>query len=177
MKKLLSTPHEKRIFILGCLSLLLFLFYQGIYTPLKKADSALGDKILLLKKQLNKNLNTISQNKGYDQDYPLALSCYKQTSPDKEQLGLISRELEDLAQDKELQIKTNLPLKSKSTNTTNSFSINISLTGKLNDILEFIYTLQNCPHLYAINEFILDKKSNETSRVQCKLLLTKELIK
>lgn len=177
MKKIISSEREKRVFVLSCLTLLIFIVYRGVYVPLKNIEESTQDKILTLEKQLNKAQQTINKSKPFEQDYPEASVCFKQTIPDKEQINFIDAEIKKLAQENELVLKSTPPVKSKTTPLGNNFSQNISLTGTFENILEFLYNLQNCPHLYTINELQIKKSQNAESRIDCKLILTKSLIK
>lgn len=174
---IISTNHEKRVFILGCLLLITFFIYRGVYLPLINTKESLEEKILLFEKQIYKSNRTLSQVQPYQQEYPEAIKCYKQTLSDKQELSTITTELQNIAQQSHLKITAELPKKSKSTSYKNEFSTNLLLEGKPKNILEFLYTLQSCPHLYNINELTISPTSLNNSQAQCQLTLTKSLIK
>ncbi len=177
MRKIISTEREKRIFVISCIALLIFTAYRGIYVPLKDSEETTQDKILTLEKEFNKAVQTISKSQPYQQNYSEAMDCFNQSVSDKEQLTLIKKEIEGIAKDNHLQSTASDPLKSKTTPVGSDFTIEVSVQGTLNNIMDFLSTLQNCPHLYTVNEFQITKAPSSDSNLLSKLILTKSLIK
>ncbi len=174
---IISTNKEKRIFILGCLLLITFFIYRGVYLPLMNAKESLEEKVLLFENQIYKSNRVISQVEPFQKEYLEATKCYKQALSDKQELSNISSELQSIAQRTQLKITADLPKKSKATLYKNDFTINLLLEGNSKNILEFLYALQNCPHLYNVNELRIFTSPSNDSQLQCQLVLTKSLIK
>ena len=177
MKKIISTEHEKRVFILGCLLLFTFIVYRGIYLPIMNANDSIQDKIFILEKQLYKAKHALSDGKPFEQEYPQALNCFQQSLSDKQQLTTITTELKMLAQQSQLTLKADPPIKSKTSSLGNEFSIKLSVEGEFRNIFEFLYALQSCPHIYRTKELEILKIASSESRLECRLVLTKSLIK
>jgi hypothetical protein len=177
MKKILSSSQrEKTIFILCCVTLLIFIVYRGLYIPLKNADESIQDKILLAEKQLSKQKRTISESQPFEQDYPSTLSCLKQTAPDEDLPSAIISELNSVAEENHLTIKVSPPAKFKTTIPTKNFSTSVFLEGSFEEILKFLYVIQSCPYLYNFNEFQLNTNPSSEKDLQTHLVLTKSFL-
>ena len=91
-------------------------------------------------------------------------------------MAAILSEIESVANQIKLRIDDMKPQKIKKVGFQNNFPVSLAVDGTLSSIIQFLYTLQNSPHYFDIDELYFEKGAMRTSQVKCRLILSKTLI-
>ena len=104
----------------------------------------------------------IQKAKSYEEKYKSLLESFQQQGSDEQMMSVILTEIESAAAQVKIRIADMKPQKARKIGTYNNFLVSITLDGELTSIMDFIYSLQNQPHLFAVDELRLEKKSPNT---------------
>ena len=133
-------------------------------------------QILTAEKKIQKNLKVIQKAKSYEAKYQSLMENFQQKGSDEQMMSAILSEIESVATDAKIRITDLKPQKVKKMGSYNNFSVSLVLDGQLTPIMDFIYTLQNQPHLFSVEELRLDKKSPNTQDLKGYFVLSRSLI-
>ena len=155
---------------------MVYLIYLGILNPIQKNIEYLDKKIEKSKKQLNKQQKTIRKGEHIDQGYEQYWSMFKQQGSDEQVMSSILTEIESAVKKENMRISDLKPKPVRREDFYNNFSVGLSINGPLKDILEYLYILQNTPHLFNVEELQIEKNSPLASELYCRVVLTRILI-
>lgn len=170
------SKREKVIFIIAFMALLVYVIYLLAYVPLQKQAASLKSKIHVAEVQLKKNLKIIRKSEVLEKQYKEILANFRQTVSDEQVMTSVLSEIESVAGKIDLHIADKKPKKPRKIDFYNSFAVSLSLEGELIELMEFIYILQNPPHMFHIDEVSLSRKSTRKTGLRCRLVLSRTLI-
>ena len=171
----LST-REKKILVVFLLAASVFLGYRFIFIPMKEQIEKLGNQIKLQEKKLSKSLRILEKEKAIEEEYDRYAVDFKQKASDEQQMALILSQVESAATQLNLRIADLKPGRVKKGDFYNNFLLNLVLEGDLPAINQFLYTVQNRPYFFQIEEVYFEKSSVRTSQIKCRLLINKAFL-
>ena len=173
MTKLNLSQREKDIVIIFVIVAGLALVFRAVYIPLKNKSDEVREKIAVSEKKLNKNLKMIRKGENYEARYKPLLENFQQKGSDEQMMSAILNEIESAAGQVQVRIADMKPQRVKKSGSYNNFSVSLTLDGELTAIMDFIYGLQNQPHLFAVDELRLEKKSPNTKELKGYFVLSR----
>lgn len=176
MSKFQFTSQERRIAMVLVAVTAAALIYWGGYAPFKEKSAQIKTKIESGKKQLSKNLKTIRKGERYEKENKVLLENFKQKGSDEQTMSAIITEIESVAGQVNIRIADLKPQKVRKADVFNNFSVSLVLDGQLTPIMNFVYNLQNQPHLFTVDELRLDKKSPNSQDLKGYLILSRILL-
>jgi len=171
------SQRENRIFMLTITVVLLYATYNGMFKPFKQKMISAKLQTESLERQYSKNLRIIRKAKMITQEYDAYLEEFKQTATNEEVMSSIISEIEATAANLSIQISDLKPMRVKALDFYNHFSVSLKINSELVDIIEFLYVLQDQPHLFDIEELRFVKRTRRKGAVvMTNLVLTKTLV-
>ena len=170
------SSREKSILVFCTLTVLIFIGYKGVAQPLHRQSEILNEKIHSSEQKLKKQFNVLERGKIVDKEYEQYAAVFRQTASDGQIMSSILSEVESVARENGMRIADMKPKKVKRIDFYNNFSVSIAMNGQLVDIVKFLYILQNTPHLFNIEELVIEKSSPRSSTLDCRLVLNRILI-
>jgi len=168
--------RERNILIIILSVLLVFAIYSLIFQPLIERLSFLNNEIESKELKLRKNQKILNLEKSASLDYKKYEQYLKQNASEEQAMASLLSEIESVAHQVNIQVNDMKPRKVKRIDFYNNFAVEIDTEGRLSDILKFVYTLQNSPHLLKAENVRLEKQSSASSLLKGYLLVTKILI-
>ena len=107
---------------------------------------------------------------------PWRLRWSTATASESASMSAIITEIENVSGEANIRIADLKPQKVRKTGSFNNFSVSLILDGQLTSIMNFVYNLQNQPHLFAVDEMRFDKKSPNSTDLKGYLILSRVLI-
>ena len=160
-----------------CLTLIvIYGGYNLFYKPLIENFSDSDDKIKVAEKRLHNNLKIIRKEKSVNEEYEKYALNFKQKASDEQAMTSILSEIESMANQVSLRISDMQPKRVRKIDFYNNFSVTLTVEGEMPVIIKFLYTLQNPPHLFKVDEIYLEKSAVKSGEVKCRLILSKVLI-
>lgn len=171
------TSREQKILI-ACLSTVVFcIFVNFVVLPINEKARAIRKEIEAYQKQSEIDFRILQKAENYDGRYGIYLRQFRQPGTSEKTFAVMLSEIERVGGKYEIRITSLEPKGNKSTKQSNQFSISLAATSKLTDIIHFLYTLQQPPYLFDVNEVEFEKLAREKEGVitmQC--ILSKPFI-
>ena len=171
------TKREQSIFIL-CLLLgfICFMIY-GVIKPFNEKKNNLQAETHSKAQLLRKYQRTIQEAKILEQENQARLNNFQQNGSNEQVMSQILSEIERQAGGLGLKISDLKPRRVKKEAYSNRFSVSLSMDSTMEGMLKFLYTLQNEPHLFEVDEFSIDKgMQGQGMTVKVSLVLSKFFI-
>jgi len=176
MKRAL-TQREKIIALICLILVVLYGVYVGGIRPLAEQIDFLNAQILRKQTQVQKDQRVIHKAQQIDKEFKALSVTFKQEGTNEAVMSDILSEIESVSGNIGLKVSAIKPQKVKNNELYNHFSVSVSLEANLLELSEFLFILQNPPHLFSVDEIRVDQgpRRKETSlNVNC--ILSKFLI-
>ncbi|MBF0384390.1 MAG: type 4a pilus biogenesis protein PilO [Candidatus Omnitrophica bacterium] len=170
------TKREQYIAFFCALTGFVYLGYLGAYIPFKNEIEAIDAKISTAEAKFNKNRETIKEAEELEAQYKTYISKFAQTKTNEQEMSSLLEEIEEVANKLGLKISDLKPKKVQKEEYYNRFSVTLAIDSQLVDIIHFIYTLENKPYNFSIDEIRFDQATRAKSSVKSNLVLSKILI-
>ena len=171
------TKREQRILVMCLMLVGSYGGYNWVYKPIEAKSLELQADIESQQKKLSESLRTVRKAGRVGRDYDHYLEKFKQNKTNEQVMSSILSEIEDVAGQLKLQIADLKPMRVKSGEYYNRFSVSLTIDSEFKEIVQFLYQLQQDPHLFAVDELRFDKGAQrKTSVVKTRLTLSKILI-
>lgn len=164
------TKREKNILIICVVLGGAYFGYNGVYKPVTERLDYLDQKAVVLQKQIKKNREMIKNSEQVEKNYAEIVDRFKQVRSNEQEMSAILSEIEDVARGLEMQIADLKPHRVRSEANFNRFSVSLTLSSEISDIVQFIYELQKEPHFFNVEEVRFDK-SNQRGKDSLKTSL------
>ncbi|MFC1510602.1 hypothetical protein ACFL49_02975 [Candidatus Omnitrophota bacterium] len=173
--KINFSSREKKIFIVLSICILGFIFQAGIYKPLAHQKELLAIKIRAAEKSLFRAQRS-AQNEGQQDHVKRMLAPFRQKGTDEEVMSSILSEIEQKKEGLDLRIADMKPQKMHKVDLLKVFSVRLTIEGAVTDVLQFIYLLQEPPHMFRVDEFRLGDASAKQPTLKCQLVFSRKLV-
>ncbi|MCK5580299.1 MAG: hypothetical protein KAJ18_03410 [Candidatus Omnitrophica bacterium] len=174
LKRVDFSKRERRISFFLVICVLAYILQAGVYKPLALKKKVLRQKIKTSEKRVRRAKRAL--RKGGDVSlHEKGLEGFKQKGTDEQVMSVILSEIEQEKAELDLRIADMKPQKARKVGPLNYFSVNLTLDGEIADIMQFIYILQNPPHMLYVDEFQLSRGSARDSSLKCQLVLSRRL--
>ncbi len=170
------TKRESLIFTLCLILTGSYGGYFLVYKPLLENLSGMDTRIAISEKKLINNLKIVNKGKSIEGVYEKLVTPFRQKTSDEQAMTSILSEIESVANQTSLRISDMQPKKVKRIDFYNHFSVTLTVEGDMQPVIKFLYTLQNSPHLFKVDEIYLEKSSIKAREVRCRLIVSKPLI-
>lgn len=149
---LFLNSREQKVFMICLVVVFSAVFYNGLIAPLQREANSIYQEIVLRKKQLNGSMRVIQKAESFDARYDSYLKRFGKTGTGEEVSSLILSEIEQIARKLELHISELTPKKIKHNELDDQFSVRLTISSEFVDIVRFLYTLQQAPYLFDVEE-------------------------
>ncbi|MCK5013310.1 MAG: type II secretion system protein M [Candidatus Omnitrophica bacterium] len=171
------TVREKRIFIATLAVVILAILYNGLIGPLQEEKDFLDQEIALQQKQLTREWKVIGEAKALDAQYDVYLKRFRQSGPEEEMASSILSEIEGAAGRFGLHVTDLKPQRIKHNEHDNQFSVSLTISSELVDVLRFLYVLQQQPYFFDVEEVEFERLARrKQSTITTRLVLGKAFI-
>lgn len=153
-----------------------FLVYNFVFNPLIERLNNLNQQIILKEAKLKKHLKILSEEPSIESAFKNYADYIKQTTSEEQEMASLLSKIETVASQVNIHISDMKPRKPKSSDFYKILSVEIEAEGELEALMQFIYTLQNTPHLLKAEKLRLEKQSKRTTGLKAYLVVNKLLI-
>ena len=163
-------------FIVLPVTLVGFILNIVIIKPIKNLANDMEVEIENSKQRFQKQLKLIEKSKKLEKESEEYLESFRQTVSDGQAMSSILAEIEATASENGMKVSDVKPKRVKKVDFYNQFSVSLSINGQLKDIARFLYALQNLPHLFNVDEFVLEKNVPSAPVMDCRVVLSRIFI-
>jgi len=171
MKKL--NQREIRILILTSVLIILFVCYKFIFKPVHEGTVDINDRLRADEVLLKKARQLVGQKTLVEARYQNLVSLIGVVDSEEAQMPVIVSKIESAARDSNVHIANIQPQKSTTQKEAKFLSVELQIDGQWLDIVQFLYTLQQQPNFYFINELNLEKYSDTTNSLRGRIVISR----
>ena len=170
------TQREQQI--LGVCGAVIFLYvsFRMVWIPSQSEGDVLKAKIEARTRLLEKDFKILQNGKTIAGQYDRYLSLLKQEGTDEQEMSAILSLIESLGNEIQLRFSQMKPLQVQREDFYSIFPVSLSMEDSLPKIDRFLYTVQNQPNFFEVEEIHLEKSSTQNNFLQARLVLKKKLI-
>lgn len=167
------SKKEKMIFYLAVffvsLALLDHLIVSPISSKINSLNKEIQEKELAIKKFLHLIVlkdKILAESKKYS-------SLVDDTESQEEEMTSILKEIENLANKTSVYLIDMKPAGFKETGSAKKYQINLNCEAQMEQLTDFMYSIENSNKLLTIEKYQLSPKSKESSVVRCSMSISK----
>ncbi|VAX36086.1 GTP-binding protein HflX [hydrothermal vent metagenome] len=168
--------REKKIFFVCLMIISIFILNRGLFKPLQNRTVTLSQKIQKGEKHLRKSLRVSHEYESILKKYEKYLVNFKQEMSDEKEMSAIIAQIESMMTQNQLQFSEMKPQKIVEMDFYKVFSVSLKMNGDLDQINQFLYTLQNVPYFFQVDKLRLEKVVRQKVNLKATLVLSRLLI-
>ncbi len=150
---------------------------HALVRPLRERNVLLDHSIEAQQRKLDQSLRIIHKAEAVARKYDPYLKRFRQSKSNEQVMSSILAEIEEVAGGLNLRISNLKPNKVKKGEFYNRFSVSLSMESDFLGIMNFLYILQNEPHVFHVEEVHFEKApAMNTTTLRIQIVLGKIFI-
>jgi len=177
--KLLSTLsiNEKRLLYVAIIVVGLFLLDRLIISPIYNKISSLNKDTQTMETGIKRNLRILAQKERILTEVQNYKSFLSKEASDEEITTSFLKEIEELANKSSIYIIDMKPSGIKEERSKiKKYFINLNCEAEMEQIMAFMYSVENAPSLLSIEKYQISPKPKESAIAQCIMTIAKIVI-
>jgi len=176
MNRLLSV-REQKIFIVCVSVVLTAVFYNGLVVPLQRESGGLDEEITVRRQELKRDGRIIQKARQVQVRHDAYLNRFGKQGTSEEAVSSFLSDIEKVAGRLKLTIGELKPRKVVRHEWDDRFSVKLTFNSDFVDIVHFLYTVQQEPYLFDVEEVEFNKLSRRNQGgIATSLVLGKSFI-
>ena len=179
LTKLLASlsKKEKIVLYVAVFFVLLSFLDRLVVYPIYSKIKSLNDEIKEKKYSIVKSLRILEQEKRISSEVTQYAPFFTKTKSEEEDTTSLLKEVEALANKSSLYIVDMKPGGMREEkDKTKKYIVNLTCEGQMEQLMDFMYNVENSSGLLAIEKYQISPKSRETSVAQCSMTIYKIVI-
>jgi Tfp pilus assembly protein PilO len=171
------SKREKTVFYAACFFVILTLFDRLIVYPIYSKISSLNNEIKEKESAIVRDMRIFAQKDKILNEAKRYESFTAGPEAEEEAVTLILKEIENIASKSSLYIIEMKPAGIKEDkNKIKKFIVNLVCEGPMEQIMGFMYSIENFSMLLTIERYQISPKGKESSIVQCSMIISRAVI-
>lgn len=171
MRKLNS--RETIILVITFGLIVIFIVYQFLVKPMQEGSGDIDDQLRVDQLRLLKEHQMMAQSALIAARYQNLTNIIGVADSEEVQMPTIISKIETAARENNIHIANIQPQDSINKNEAKFLAVELQLDGQWLDITHFLYTLQQQPNYYFINELNLEKYSDSSSALRGRIVVSR----
>ncbi|MDD5129677.1 MAG: GspMb/PilO family protein [Candidatus Omnitrophica bacterium] len=168
------SKKDKIIFYLAVFVVSLLILDRAIISPVFSKIKLLNKEIQDKQATIKKNLRILAQkDKIVTQGSKYSAFLGDSKISDDEQVTLVLKELESLASKSSVYLVDMKPAGIKESGSSKKIFINLNCEAQMEQLVEFIYNMENSNSLISIEKYQITPKAKESSVAKCSISVYK----
>ncbi len=171
------SKRERTILYFALFFVLLFLLNNFLIYPVYSKISSLNNAIREKEQEIRTSLRVLSQKEKILSEGRRYASFMRRPQTDEEGMIALLKLVERLANKSSLYVIDMKPGGVKEDkDKTKKYLVNLTAEGQMEQIMEFMYNVENAEELLIIEKFQISPKSRESSIAECAIVVSKLVI-
>lgn len=170
MKKL--STRETSILIVTLGLVLIFIIYQFVVKPMQGSAVNIDDQMRVNHAHLIKARKMVARKKEVEARYQHWVGIIGGAVSEGSQMTAMVSKIESAAREANIHVENIQPQKPVSQKTILFFPVELTIDGQWLDIVKFLYTLQQVPNYYFIDELNVEKYSDTVSSLRGRIVVS-----
>ena len=168
------SKKEKIVFYIAIFVVSLLILDRAIISPIFSKIRSLNKEIQDKQTTIKKNLRILSQKDRILQESSKYSSFLGQTKlGDDEQVTLVLKELESLANKSSVYLVDMKPAGIKESGSSKRIMVNLNCEAQMEQLVDFMYNMENSESLISIEKYQITPKAKESSVAKCSISVYK----
>lgn len=168
--------REKTILYISFTIISLAVLDRLVISPILDKKKNLEEHITRQEEEIKKNLRIIIQRQRIEAEEKKYATFSPQSRSDEEEVASLLKEIESLASRSSVYIIDLKPSGVQSSAAIKRYSVNLSCEAPMEQLISFMYAVENSSKLLQIAAFNISPKSRQSSVNRCELLVHKIII-
>lgn len=170
------SKREKVVFYAAATFISLGLFDFLILSPVVSKINSLGQQIKLEEVLIKKNLHIMAQKERILADRARYSSFSNSMKTEEEEVTSFLKEIEILADKNSVYLVDMKPAEVKGKGQSNKFYVNLNCEAQMEQLVSFMYGIENSDKLLTIDKFQITPKSKDSSIARCNMSICKVVL-
>ncbi|MBU0634428.1 MAG: type 4a pilus biogenesis protein PilO [Candidatus Omnitrophica bacterium] len=170
------SKREKIALSLAVLIVIITFLDRLILNPIINKMKSLKVEVGMLEGEINKNIRILSQRERVERTEKKYAPYAVQASSDEEETANLLKLIENMSQQTSVYIMDLKPAGVTKEAAVKKFMVNIGCEGEMEEILSFMYEIEDADQLLSIGAFTINPKARQSSVVRCQLLIYKVVV-
>ena len=148
----LSKRERRAVYISIALIVCVF-FDKVVFRPVTHKLESSNGEIFIQEKKLEKSMQILAEEDSLTSEYKKFTQNIKQTQSDEETIATLLGSIEKMASSVSVLLVDMKPSVVEKSEFYKKYSVKIEVDAKMNNLVDFIYQLENSPQLLRVAEF------------------------
>jgi len=178
VRDLFSHLSKKEQFLLyaALLFICLMIIDRLIIGPIFSRIDNMNKEIQEKESAIRRSAHILSQKNRISSEISKFNDFLKSPKSEQEELTSFLKEIEVLADKNSVYLVDMKPAGLKDLGTSRKYSITLNCEAQMEQVISFLYSIENSPTLFLIEKYQISPKSKETSVAKCSITITKVVI-
>jgi len=167
------SKREKYVLYVSATFVFLALLDRAILDPIIARMKMFEDEIKTTEYELIKNSKILQQRNRIESEEKKYASYFLSANSDEEETAFLLLEIENLASLSSVYLIDLKPSGVETEGMIKRFKVNLSCEAEMEQLISFMYSIENSDMLLQVGAFTLNPKSKKSSVDRCNLLLYK----
>ena len=173
-KFLSRLSKRERMVFFGAISFVsLMLLDRLVISPVFSKISELNEQIQEKESDIKKNLRILAYKDRILQETKKYASFLASAKSEEEEMVSLLKEIEGLASESSVYLIDMKPAGLKDSGSSGRYVINLNCEAQMEQIVSFMYAVENSNKLLSIEKYRISPKSNESSVAKCSMSIYK----
>ena len=168
--------REKLILYASVAAVFMAFFDRLVLAPATEKMNSFEDDISFAESQIKKNVRILAQQEKIVTEEKRFSSYAVQARSDEEEVAGLLRIIENIATSTAVYLVDLKPAGVNAEGLIKKFMVNISCEGQMEQLLSFMYKVENSDVILKIAAFSISPKSKQSSVTRCELVIYKIVI-
>lgn len=167
------SKREKQGLALAVFVVALILLDMGIIKPIASKMSSLDAEIQQERTSIKKDLRLVAQKDNIRLEAVKYDSYVASSKSDEEEMTLILKEIEELANKNSIYLVDMKPGGSQETASAKKYFISLNLEAQMEQLAQFMYDVESSKRFLIIEKYKIEPKSKDSSVAKCSMTISK----
>lgn len=167
------SKREKIIFYAAISFVSLTLLDRLIISPIYSKIKSLNEEIRERESSIKKNLHILAQKDRISFEIAKYTSFLNNAKSEEEEITSALKEIEGLANKAGVYLVDMKPVGLKPAGASKEYLINLNCEAQMEQLIDFMYNIENSNKLLTIEKYQISPKSKESSVVRCSMSIAK----
>ena len=170
------SKKERNLFLIAIIFVGCAILYRTTLLPAIGNSAALNRRIQLKRRMIKDSLGLLNQKDNIQKESRKYASYAKQKLSEEEETAVLLKEIEDIARKSSVQLIDLKPYSQGKIDFYIEYRIEIETESNMNQLVAFIYNLQNSESLLKVVKFRINSKADKHDILKAYLTITKVFI-
>ncbi|MBN1913546.1 MAG: hypothetical protein JW788_04010 [Candidatus Omnitrophica bacterium] len=167
------SKREKSVLYITVCAVSFLLLDRLVISPVFSRITSLNKEILERKTAIRKNMLILSQKDRIASESAKYATFLSKMKSEDEEMTLLLKEIESLANKTNISLIDMKPTGLKSAGPYKKFLVNLNCEAQMEQVLDFMYNIENSSKLLIIERYQLGPKARESSIARCSMTIAK----